>query len=296
MNSDSSSSTPNIPLFYEQIQGQETNVVERLLRAGGDPNTADGNWGGSTLVHNIASDQALEVLSLLFDFNANSNTQRADGATPLVYCARVANENEMYEELVNTFDILLKHDANPNISDHDGWMALHHLARVNNELDEDDLEKVKTAIICLLQAGADPRAKAASNWGGGDSRTVAEITNNDAIRELLLRAESLYNDERLPKTPDVLEHLDWANPRCITQLRFAERRRRDPLQNRLLFDFLSDEDYSTFAQATPLNRFDFFPTLTESNAMVSSVVDALDAPESESESEFEPSAKRARFK
>ena len=102
MHANSSSFSPSIPLFYEQIREQEKNVVETLLRAGADPNTADDNWGGATPVHNIASDQELEILSLLFDFNANPNAQTNDGATPLVFCALVAVENA-------TIHVYLKH-------------------------------------------------------------------------------------------------------------------------------------------------------------------------------------------
>lgn len=271
-----------------------TEIMRDLLNAGANPNT---KRHGFTALHDAASNRDLESLQLLLEFNANTNITNADGATPLVHAAFVASEQETLSnnDFIDIIECLLLHKANPNIVDNAGWSALHYLVlgQERELVGPNNVQKLNgriRAVLFLLRACANPRLKLSDNVNHSPwrNKTAAEITKSADLHDLLLRAETFYNNVEITREePAIQDNIDWL-PQQVKS--FAQRgvqacffapRRVSPYKqfnnlralrdnhiptlieateylffNKLLFDFLTVRDFAQLSLA--VKNFNFY--------------------------------------
>ena len=86
-------------------------VMELLLASGADPNVAlYREYGGATPLHVGTNGNALRVVEVLLEYNADANVQDALGMTPLHHAARAGNDEIAL--------LLLAYGSCPDAPDH----------------------------------------------------------------------------------------------------------------------------------------------------------------------------------
>jgi len=248
-------------------------IIQDLLMAGANPNQVFENQ--SPLLSYVVSSYSpqISIIHLLCKFGAR--VSGTDHISPLVTLAYCISKYNAFKSFADTFECLLMNGAQANDTDEDGWTALHHLANsrttlkiVKNDEDIDDEEdesyhtvdvedEFKMAIIHLLKAGASPKLLTTEEITDESvtHMTAAQLADSHqipAITGLLHRAEELYDDPHLPKTPDVLRDLAWDNPDCINLLRRAVDKSRHP-ENELISRYLTLKEFSMFSKAVNIH-------------------------------------------
>lgn len=99
----------------EEVRERHLHVVEELLRAGADVNTAN-KYGGTALMTAIAFDaKSTAIMERLLDAGADIDAQDDGGRTALMYAAKYGRKEAL--------QILLARGANPAIRDNNGRTA-----------------------------------------------------------------------------------------------------------------------------------------------------------------------------
>ena len=176
-------SVPSVQLvtlnFAEPDQGMEEKLlqqckennlgeVEMLLRKPQDPDRKP-NANMIAPIHAAADEGHLEVMKLLLEARADTNSKTAFGATALHPAAR--------KGLLEVVQVLLEAGANTNVADSNGIAALHWAAAAGH------LEVLQV----LLQAGADINAAALS---GRTALHAAAVTGHSEVVRVLLQADA----------------------------------------------------------------------------------------------------------
>jgi hypothetical protein len=141
-----SDSVGNSTLSLE-VQKRHLEVVEELLRAGADANTANIS-GGTPLMTAVAfDDKSTAMLERLLDAGADIDAQGNGGETALMYAAKYGSKEAL--------QILLARGANPAIRDNDGRTAA---AVTGNSNDAAELSRIlEEAIRRRRESAATPR-------------------------------------------------------------------------------------------------------------------------------------------
>ncbi|WP_448218545.1 ankyrin repeat domain-containing protein [Endozoicomonas sp. 2B-B] len=123
-------------LMLASINGH-TDIVERLINAGAEVNTARNEDGGTPLLF-AAQENNSDCVKLLINKGADLNAEAKNGATPVSIAAAMGN--------TDCLKALIEAKANLNTRDEDGVTALF-IPVQNNYIE---------CVKLLLNAGADP--------------------------------------------------------------------------------------------------------------------------------------------
>jgi ankyrin repeat protein len=131
-----------------EIQERHLEVVEELLRAGADANTAN-VAGGTPLMTAVAfDDKGTAILERLLDAGADIDAQNNGGETALMYAAKYGRKEALH--------ILLARGANPAIRDNDGRTAA---AVTGNSKEAAELSRILEEAIRRRREPASPAAR-----------------------------------------------------------------------------------------------------------------------------------------
>jgi hypothetical protein len=130
------------------VQERHLEVVEELLRAGADVNTAN-RYGGTPLMTAVAFDaESTAIMERLLDAGADIDLQNDGGETALMYAAKYGRKEALR--------ILLARGANPAIRDNDGRTAA---AVTGNSKDAAELSRIIEDAIRRRREAASARPR-----------------------------------------------------------------------------------------------------------------------------------------
>jgi len=140
------------PLIVAARSGDAAEV-QRLAKAGSDPNAPWGEYGWTPLMHAIHKNQIASVGALL-DAGADPNRAEPGAMTPLMMAAGYGQ--------TETVRLLMRRGADPKVADHHGETALDYALAGEADIDDFTFFRCQDATVrALIAAGAPPRA---STW------------------------------------------------------------------------------------------------------------------------------------
>jgi len=99
-------------VLHWAVRAKDDRFISLALRLKGDPNLVAGQFG-NTLLHEAASPEGKDKVTLLLDHGADINAQRYDGDTPMLRAAGLGQYDVVYELLVR--------GADPRVKNHNGF-------------------------------------------------------------------------------------------------------------------------------------------------------------------------------
>ena len=143
-------------MLHKALEGNHVEIAKYLIEAGVNVNAK--NNEGKTPLHRVVYQGNLKFSKMLIEFRADVNLQDRDGNTPF-HCWPRCGSPDM-------FKVLIESGADVNTKDNSGGLTILHSAiREYGKLEtvmerfDNPLERFKTILLCLVEAGIDLNAQ-----------------------------------------------------------------------------------------------------------------------------------------